>query len=234
MVLIILFLIILLLETVFCHYMRYKQHNRSNVNNSNKINKNVTKQNSVYSEMVTFILKFFDDITFLLLKLVGYIPCHGLRKILYKYCFSMKIGSDSVIYYGLEVRHPWNISIGNGSIIGDHCILDGRFGIHIGNNVNISTGVWMWTLQHDVNSSSFGTEGEGKEIIIEDRVWISSRTTLLPGSMLAEGCVLAAGAVLTKQYDTPFLILGGIPAKIIAKRNNELSYIFDGKHRFFI
>ena len=74
-----------------------------------------------------------------------------------------------VIYYGAEIRAPWNIHIGEGTVIGDKAILDGRSGIKIGKNVNFSTGVWIWTNQHKVNDISFGIEG--KPVIIEDRLY---------------------------------------------------------------
>lgn len=148
--------------------------------------------------------------------------------------FKMTIEKNAVIYYGLETRYPWNIKIGKGSIIGDHAILDARYGIEIGENVNISTGVWMWTLQHDVNSETFGTHGQGGKIIIKDRAWISSRTSILPNIVVEEGCVVAAGAVLTKSCDSAFSIYGGVPAKRIGARNCNLTYDFDGRHRLFI
>ena len=47
----------------------------------------------------------------------------------------MKIDKDVVIYYGLEVREPANISMVRGVIIGDNSILDGRNGTHIGEDV---------------------------------------------------------------------------------------------------
>lgn len=56
---------------------------------------------------------------------------------IYRSVFYMKIGKNTVIYYGLESRCLWNIEIGNGSIIGDYCILDARNGIKIGENVNM-------------------------------------------------------------------------------------------------
>ena len=92
----------------------------------------------------------------------------------------------------------------------------------------------MWTLQHDVNSPTFSSEGTGEKIVIGNRAWISSRTTLLPGSDVPEGVVVAAGAVVTKRIEEPFTMWGGIPAKKIGDRNQNLIYEFDGKHRWFV
>ena len=144
----------------------------------------------------------------------------------------MTIGKKAVIYYGAEIRSPWMISIGEGSIIGDKAILDGRYGIVIGKNVNFSTGVWLWTLQHDVNSPDFSITGQGAPITIGDRAWLSCRTVVLPGVSIGEGAVIAAGSVVTKDAES-FSIQGGIPNKKIGERNKNLIYQFDGSHCHF-
>ncbi len=181
-----------------------------------------------------FVTTRLNDLTFLLVKIVGYIPSHLIRLLFYRFVFRMTIGRRVVVHYGLEARCPWNIYIGDGTIIGDNSILDARYGIEFGQNVNLSTGVQMWTLQHDIDSPSFSSVGTGAGIIIGDRAWISSRTTLLPGSNIAEGVVVASGAVVTKPIDDSFSIWGGIPARKIGERNHALIYQFGGDHRWFL
>lgn len=175
---------------------------------------------------------WFDSILRLNLKFTSYIPSHTVRDFLYRSIYKVDLGKNAVLYYGAEIRAPWNLHIGEGSIIGDLSILDARNGIFIGNNVNFSTGVWIWTLQHDINSKNFGVEGQGKPVIIDDRAWLSSRVTVLPGSKIGEGSVVAAGAVVTKSIE-PFSIWGGIPAKKIGERSHCLEYEFNGSHMHF-
>lgn len=157
---------------------------------------------------------------FLFLIFIGKVPSHCLRRWLYSR-FGMVFGQGAAIYMGAEVRHPKNISIGRGSIIGHRAILDGRNGIRVGDNVNFSTGVWIWTVQHDPQSSTFADWG--KEVVIGDRAWISCRVTILPGVTIGEGAVVAAGAVVTKDVE-PYTIVGGVPAKTIGVRNRNLTY----------
>ena len=161
--------------------------------------------------------------------IVGYIPSNHIRKALYKYLFRMKIGKNSNIHYGAKIRAPWNISIGNNTIIGDGSILDGRRGLKIGNNVNFSTGVWIWTLQHDLNSPDFNVEGG--PVIIEDYAWISCRVVVLPNIKIGEGAVVAAGAIVTKDV-SPFTVVGGVPAKKIGERKKGLRYKLRSKIPF--
>ena len=136
----------------------------------------------------------------------------------------MTIAPTAKVYRWREVRNPKKITIGAGSIVGLWATLDGREGITIGKNVNISSESALWTLQHDHNSPTFATKGG--PITIGDRAWISFRATILPGVTIGEGAVVAAGAVVTKDVP-PFTIVGGIPAKVIAPRTDDLTYDWD-------
>lgn len=158
------------------------------------------------------------------LRLIGNIPSHRIRNFVYKKVFLMKIGTNSIIYGGAEIRSPWNIKIGSNTIIGDESKLDGRNGLIIQNNVNFSTGVWIWTDQHVVNSENFDTLpiGTGK-VIIKNYCWCGPRTLILPGKIMEKGSVLAAGGVLTKNTEE-FGIYAGIPARKISDRNRNLQY----------
>ena len=168
------------------------------------------------------LLLFFD-------KIIRNIPSHFIRDIVYKYILRVRIGRHVAIYSGVEMRSPWNIEIGNNSIIGNSCLLDGRRGLRIGNNVNISSGAWIWTLQHDVQSSDFSAVGDRVEI--GDRAWICSRVIILPGVEIGQGAVVAAGSVVTKSIP-PFAIAGGVPAKVIGARNENLTYELNFKVPF--
>lgn len=156
----------------------------------------------------------------LALNWVGAIPSHHLRRLIYRQC-GMHIGHRATIYGGAEVRRPQWISIGDGSIIGNDAILDGRLGIKIGKNVNFSTGVWIWTVQHDYKDPDFIDIGGA--VNIGDNAWLSCRVIVLPGVTIGEGAVVAAGSVVTKDV-LPYTVVGGIPAKEIATRPNEIRY----------
>ena len=164
--------------------------------------------------------RYLRGLFFLLLSIMGYIPSQTLRHVVYK-MFGLKIGKDSVIYGRAEIRAPQNIRIGKNTIIGSRAILDGRGELEIGNNVNFSTGVWLWTAQHDKNDPYFGA-AYGK-IIVKDYAWISCRAIILPNVVVGEGAVVAAGAVVTKDVP-PYAIVAGIPARKMGERNKDLRY----------
>lgn len=58
---------------------------------------------------------------------------------------------------------------------------------------------------------------EEKPIVIGNDVWIGHRVTILPGVKIAEGTVIGAGSVVTKNTE-PYSVVAGNPAKIIKYR----------------
>lgn len=60
-----------------------------------------------------------------------------------------------------------------------------------------------------MNDPDFASNEKGGAVVIEDRAWISSRTVILPGTHVSEGCVLAAGAVAVKNLEPAFSVWGG-------------------------
>jgi len=176
------------------------------------------------SRFRSIAVRWLVGIYLLTQKFISYIPSQTLRWACYRYLLRMKLDRTSVIYSGVEVRNGWKITIGKNSVVGNDSLLDGRRGITLGENVNISSGVWIWSLHHDTQSPDF--DAVGGRVVIDDRAWICSRATILPGIHIGEGAVVAAGAVVTKDVPA-FTIVGGIPAKYIGDRNRDLRYTLD-------
>lgn len=166
-------------------------------------------------------------------KMLGKFPSQKYRTFLLKHVFQMDIADKVVIYGWNIIRAPWNISIGTGTVIGDAAYLDGRNHIAIGENVNFSSGVTIFTEQHDINDPLFRSLQSGGKVTIGNRAWISSYTTILPKVTVGEGAVLASGALTAKDLE-PFGIYVGVPAKKISTRNTDLHYEFDGSFVPFI
>lgn len=55
------------------------------------------------------------------------------------------------------------------------------------------------------------------DIIIDDDVWLGYGSMILSGVHVAQGAVVAAGAVVNKNVE-PYAIVGGVPAKVIRYR----------------
>ena len=172
---------------------------------------------------------YFLDAELLCLRIVGFIPIHTLRWLIYS-LDGVEIGKGSHIHMGTQFFYPGKIRIGEGSIIGQNAFLDGRDKLIIGNFVDIASDVMIYNSEHDVNSEDFSSTTAPVEI--GDYVFIGPRAIILPGVKIGKGAVVAAGAVVTK--DVPeFAIVGGVPAKTIGERKiRDLNYKL-GRTRLF-
>lgn len=196
---------------------------------------NNEKKNSLAKSYLIIILSRYINgyIRYSLLK-VGFIPSHRIRNFLYRNIYLINMDEKAILYYGAELREPYKLHIGQGSIIGDKSTLDARNGIFIGKNVNFSTNVSIWTEQHDYKDPYFKCNSNPSfAVTIKDNVWIGPNVTILPGVTIGEGAVLGAGAVVTKDIE-PYTLYGGIPAKKITNRPQNILYQFDGSYIPFL
>lgn len=145
------------------------------------------------------------------------IPLHSVRKFAY-HLAGVKIGKNSFIHMGARFYLPINITIGEGTIVGDHAFLDGRASLKIGNYTSLASQVLIYNSEHDIHSENFDPIEEPVEI--GDYVFIGPRAIILPGVKIGKGAIVAAGAVVTKDVQD-FEIVGGVPAKVIGERKNK-------------
>ena len=89
---------------------------------------------------------------------------------------------------------------------------------------------------HSQSGSTFATEQMFEElkfavpekqldVEIGNDVWIGERAMLIGGVHIADGAIVLAGAVVTKDVP-PYAIVGGVPAKIIRYRYDEETISF--------
>lgn len=108
-------------------------------------------------------------------------------------------------------------------IIGDHT----RVGLHntiigpvdIGSHVNLAQGITVTALNHNFSDANKRIDEQGvstSPVTIEDDVWIGANAVILPGVTIGEHCVVAAGAIVTKDVP-PHSLVAGVPAKVIKK-----------------
>lgn len=87
--------------------------------------------------------------------------------------------------------------------------------VQIGENVRIAPYTIILDSDfHDIKDH-FST-GAVKPIIIEDNVWIATRSTILKGVRIGKGSVIAAGSVVTKDVP-PNCVAAGVPARVIKR-----------------
>ena len=180
-------------------------------------NGNNLKSQEVSQKIITRFETILLEFWLMVLRFVGFIPIHFIRKIFY-IISGVKMPFDSTIHIGANFFNPSNITIGHDTIIGDHCFLDGRAPLKIGSHVGIASQVLIYNDEHDINSLDYGNSFGPVEI--GDYVFIGPRAIILPNIKIGKGAVVAAGAVVTKDIPD-FEIWGGVPAKKINDRSNQ-------------
>ena len=142
-----------------------------------------------------------------------------------EYPKNIKIRSDSFV--GLDCKiYPSktsyekicaNISFNSNLMINVRVI--GKF--IIVNNVLFGPNVFFRSNNHECLDFNIPFIDQGMtsgEIIIKDNVWKTLNCFILPNCTIVEGAIIAAGALFTNDIG-PYSRVGGIPAKIIRKRN---------------
>ena len=157
------------------------------------------------------ILWYFTNILFFInpLNLSSGIKVHLLR------LFGAKIRKGVVIKAGVNIKYPWNLSIGDYAWIGENVWIDNLAMVSIGSNVCISQGAMLLCGNHDYKRPTFDLMI--KPIVIEDGAWIGAQSTVCPGVTMHSHSVLAVGSVASKDL-MPFSIYRGNPAVKVAER----------------
>lgn len=167
----------------------------------------------------------FGSFQMVVIALAGFIPVNLVRLSVIR-MLGAHVGGGCAIHHGLQMRKCQSVSIGDDCFVAENVVLDGRGGLTIGSHVSINSGVQIWTAQHDLRSVDFAYTSAG--VRIGDRAWINSRAIVLPGVVVGTGAVVAAGAVVTKDVE-PWTVVGGVPAKQIARRPVVDSYRLDAR-----
>jgi len=137
---------------------------------------------------------------------------------------NVQIGDYSVIN-GTSVP----TAIGEGMIIGDNCSF-GEYchfgavgGLNIGSNVLAGQNVRFHAENHNFDDLNVPIREQGvtrKGIAIDDNCWIGAGAVFLDGTVLGNGCVVAANAVLDGIYPDNAVIIGA-PGRVTRLRGEH-------------
>ncbi len=89
--------------------------------------------------------------------------------------------------------------------------------IEFGKSVLLAFGILLMdTDTHQiVSATNEEVLNPDKAIVIGDRVWIGCRSTILKGTEIQEQSVIGAGAVVSRRFDKPHVMIAGNPAKVV-------------------
>lgn len=138
----------------------------------------------------------------------------GLKVILLR-VFGAKVGKGVNIKPCVNIKYPWNLSIGDYSWIGENVWIDNLAYVEIGSNVCISQGALLLCGNHDYKSIMFDLMTG--EIHIEDGAWVGAMSVVCPGVTLRSHAVLSVGSVASSDLEQ-YAIYKGNPAVKIRDR----------------
>ena len=98
-----------------------------------------------------------------------------------------------------------------------------RSTLTIGDNCSFGNNVTIWSSNHCFESKIQLIIEQGytaKKIEIGNDVWIGCNVTILPGAIIEDGCVVAAGSVVLDRF-TAYSMVGGVSAKFLKKRGDN-------------
>lgn len=140
-----------------------------------------------------------------------------LRSSVGRYVFDYYEGCN--IEKGAYFGNGQGLSVGKDSGLGVNCQIQRP--CHIGDYVLMGPDVVIFTKNHraDRTDIHIGAQGmtECRKVTIGNDVWIGQRVMIMPGVTIGDGCIIAAGAVVTKDVP-PYCMVGGVPARVIKSR----------------
>ena len=136
---------------------------------------------------------------------------------------TITIGESCEISKGSILKaYGGEISISRNSYVGEYVVIYGHGGVQIGENVLIAMQVSIVSSNHGIPSKNILIRSLGDVLLpvkIGNDVWIGAGAKILGNVNIGDGCVIGAGAVVTKDLP-PYAIAIGVPAKIIGFRND--------------
>jgi len=137
-------------------------------------------------------------------------PTYGFRRFLLKLA-GMRQGTNVRFRRSVDIDRPWNISIGDLTMIGDEVLMRATAPIRIGSRCVISQYCSLLSSTHETSPT---------EIMIEDDCWVATDSLVLPGARLESGVVIGARAMVEGRIPG-WQIATGEPA--VARRERVLN-----------
>jgi len=156
------------------------------------------------------------------LRLGNYVAVSALGKNGIWFGNNVSIGAFSRIIISTSLNHLGDrILIGNNVGIGEFAYLGGAGGLEIGDDCIVGQYLSCHPENHNYERKDLLIRHQGvtrKGIKIGNNCWIGSKVTILDGVEIGDGCVIAAGSVVTKSFPKDSII-GGVPSKILKTRS---------------
>jgi maltose O-acetyltransferase len=110
---------------------------------------------------------------------------------------------------------PKNLVVGRGVYFNRNVTVEAVAPVRIGDHTAIGMQVLVMTSHHEIGDDGAWSEtASGRSVDIGERVWIGGRAVVLPGTVIEDDVVVAAGAVVRGRL-TSHGVYAGVPARRI-------------------
>lgn len=132
------------------------------------------------------------------------------------------LGHRSSVSFQTRILEPANIYVGSRSSIPNTSVIDGRGGLHIGDDCLLGFENVILTSTHESASVALPIREQGMyraPVRIGNDVWTGCRVVIVPGVTIGDHVIVGAGSVVT--HDVPdWAVVGGVPARVIRDRRD--------------
>lgn len=129
--------------------------------------------------------------------------------------FGAQIGNGSIVHASVKIWAPWNLEIGEQTVIARNVVCYNPDKVVLGDRVSISQRAYLCTASHDYTDKAHPLIT--KPIVINDFCWVATDAFVSMGVVINEGSIVGARAVVTNDIE-PWSIVAGNPAKIVKNR----------------
>jgi len=126
-------------------------------------------------------------------------------------CFGAHIDGTAKINPSTKIIHPWNLTVGPGSVVCHNVILDCQAPIVIGAGSRISQFSHLCTATHTYEQRNMPIIGQ--PIRIGDRCWLAADVYVGCGVQIGDGVVVGARASVFRDVDAGTVGVG-TPAEV--------------------
>ena len=135
--------------------------------------------------------------------------------------FLGKCGKNFRIASGVIINKPARLEIGDNVYIAHNVWINAVGGLKIDDDSIIGPMSVIVTSKHIFEENKATNKGQFSRVEIGKGCWLASHVVVTDGVTIQDGALIAAGAVVTHDVDKNQMV-GGVPAKIIEKREKKL------------
>lgn len=125
--------------------------------------------------------------------------------------------------FGVDECNNCSVSVGVGTtfVSADIRVREDNVNIFIGEDCQFSEKIFIWASDtHTITDMQGNVTNFGKYVIIGNHVWVGYGSTICKNTKIADGCIIAAGAVVSGTFDKPNCVIAGNPACVVKENVN--------------